>query len=92
MAKPRFANLIRGDEEAPPPPATADTKAPPTLVPAARRPSRDGKKAVMGHFSPTLVRTLNLLAVEEDTTLQALLGEGIDLVLRARGKHPFGER
>jgi hypothetical protein len=29
---------------------------------------------------------------ERDTTLQAILGEAIDLWLREQGKHPFGER
>ena len=57
-----------------------------------RAPSRQGKKGILGHFSPELSRALNLLAVEEDTTLQALLGEALDLLLRNRGKHPFGER
>ena len=60
---------------------------------AAKRPkARDGKKGILGHFSPELSRTLNLLAVEEGSTVQALMGEAFDLLLRARGKHPFGER
>ena len=37
-------------------------------------------------------RTLNMMATERDTTLQAVLGEAIDLWLRENGKHPFGER
>jgi hypothetical protein len=32
------------------------------------------------------------MAIEEDTTVQALMGEAFDLLMRARGKHPFGER
>jgi hypothetical protein len=47
---------------------------------------------VVGHFSPALVKALNVLAAEEETTVQALLGEAIDLLMRARGKHPFGEK
>jgi hypothetical protein len=35
---------------------------------------------------------LNMLAAEQGTTLQALLGEAIDLLMRQHGKHPFGER
>jgi len=57
-----------------------------------RRPAREGKKGVLGHFSPELSRTLNILAIEEGTTVQALMGEAFDLLMRARGKHPFGER
>jgi len=32
------------------------------------------------------------MALEEETSMQALLGEAIDLLMRERGKHPFGER
>jgi hypothetical protein len=32
------------------------------------------------------------MALDEDTTMQALLGEAVDLLMRDRGKHPFGER
>ncbi len=56
------------------------------------RPSRQGKKVVSGHFSPELSRSLNMLAVEQDKTVQGLLGEALDLLLRHYGKHPFGER
>ena len=59
---------------------------------AGRKPSRDGKKGVLGYFSPELSRALNIMAVEEGTSLQALMGEAFDLLLRSRGRHPFGER
>lgn len=74
------------------------TKAPPDLVDEAvnaftkRRSAREGKKGILGHFSPELSRTLNIMAIEEGTTVQALMGEAFDLLMRARGKHPFGER
>lgn len=66
----------------------------PADVPAApgRTQARVGKKAVGGYFSPELSRTLNILALEQNTTLQALLGEAIDDLMRKYGKHPFGER
>lgn len=54
--------------------------------------AREGKKPVMGYFSPQVRRTLHQLALDEGTTIQALLGESLDLLMRARGKHPFGER
>jgi len=67
----------------------------PTSAPEAnskRRPAREGKKGVLGHFSPELSRALNIMAIEEGSTVQALMGEAFDLLMRARGKHPFGER
>jgi hypothetical protein len=51
-----------------------------------------GKRALVGYFSPELSRTLNMMATERDTTLQAILGEAVDLWLRENGEHPFGER
>jgi hypothetical protein len=54
--------------------------------------ARQGKKAVSAYFSPEVSRGLNVLAAENGTTLQALLGEAIDLLMRQYGKHPFGER
>lgn len=60
--------------------------------PAGVRPSRQGKKVISGHFSPELSRGLNMLAVEQDKTVQALLGEAIDLLMRQYDRHPFGER
>ena len=59
---------------------------------AERTPARVGKKAVSGYFSRQLSQALNILALEQNTTLQGLLGEAIDDLMRKYGKHPFGER
>ena len=39
-----------------------------------------------GHFEPSLVRQMNMIAVEEDTTVQALLEEAIELLLVKKGR------
>ena len=54
--------------------------------------ARDGKKAIVGYFSEDLSRQFRMLAIEENTTVRALVGEALNMLLRARGKHPFGER
>jgi hypothetical protein len=59
---------------------------------STRPAARQGKKAVSAYFSADVSRGLNVLAAENSTTLQALLGEAIDLLMRQYGKHPFGER
>ena len=69
---------------APDPPAVA--------VAPGRTPARIGKKAVGGYYSPQLSQALSMLALEQNTSLQALLGEAIDDLMRKYGKHPFGER
>ena len=61
----------------------------------ATRPSakaRTGKTMIAGYFSPELARAIKILAVERDVTVQALIGEGLDAVLRQAGRHPMGER
>ena len=63
-----------------------------TVAPQGRALARVGKKAVGGYYSPQLSQALNILAVEQSTSLQALLGEAIDDLMRKYGKHPFGER
>ena len=57
----------------------------------ARKP-REGKKLVGGYFSQELSRRINVLAAEQGITVQALLGEAIDDLMRKHGRHPFGER
>jgi hypothetical protein len=47
---------------------------------------------VGSRFSRLCSDTLNHMAIDEGITLKALLGEAIDMLMRARGKHPFGER
>lgn len=59
---------------------------------AVRSKARDGKKAVVGYFSVEMSDTLRMMSIAEKTSVQALLGEAIDLLMRAKGKHPFGER
>ena len=60
--------------------------------PTTGKGTRAGKKTVAGHYSAELSKTLNRIAVDENSSVQALLGEAIDLLMRERGKHPFGER
>jgi hypothetical protein len=59
---------------------------------AARASARSGKKAVSGYFSGELSRALHRLALDREVSLQALMGEAFDDLLRKYGHHPFGER
>jgi hypothetical protein len=75
-----------------PPKAAPVPEQPVRQASVTRAKAREGKRAIVGYFSPELSRTLNGAANDRDTTLQAILGEAIDLWLRENGKHPFGER
>lgn len=81
-------NALKADRELPREPVTQEAP----VRSSTRAKAREGKRALVGYYSPELSRTLNVMAAELDTTLQAILGEAIDLWLRERGKHPFGER
>ena len=87
----RFAGL----KKSPPNAAVNQIEIPqreePTPRPKLRNP-REGKKAVVGYFSPAVSRALHQLALDTDSSIQALLGEAIDKLMRKHGKHPFGER
>jgi len=60
---------------------------------STRAKARIGKKSVTGYFSPEVSKALNQMVLDgEAGSVQALLGEAIDLLMRAKGRHPFGER
>ncbi len=101
--KPRNAMqavLDRAARQAPPPPpeparAAAVTPASrpderPSRRPIFDRPSRRGTKLIGGHFSPELAHQLRMLAAEEDTTIQALLEEAIQLLLAKKARGQLG--
>lgn len=54
------------------------------------RPSRTGKRLIGGHFSPDIAKHLKILATEEDTSVQALLEEALDLLFVKKGKGHIG--
>jgi hypothetical protein len=52
----------------------------------ARRGDRSGTRLIAGHFDPAIARQLRMLAAEEDTTIQSLLGEALNLLFVKKGK------
>jgi hypothetical protein len=69
-----------------PPPAATDADQPAATGGKFFRPSRNGQKLIAGHFDPKVAKQLKLLAAEEETTVQALLGEALDLLFLKKGK------
>lgn len=76
----------------PAPAAASKRTSPPQPKPAAdapakfHRPSRDGRRFLGGHFEPEVVKQMKLLAVEDDTTTQALLEEALNLLFVKKGR------
>jgi hypothetical protein len=50
------------------------------------RPVRDGRRFVGAHLPPEVARQLRLISAEDDTTIQALLEEAIDLLFVKKGR------
>ena len=46
---------------------------------------------VAGHFAPKVAKQLKLIAVEDDTTVQALLEEALDLLFAKKGRARIAE-
>ncbi len=77
---------VRPEPGASPPPV-APIAAPPSARPAGfYAATRAGKKKVTAALDPAMHKQLKSLAVEHDTTTEALLGEAIADLLRKHGK------
>jgi hypothetical protein len=56
-------------------------------VPSSTKPpSRRGKKGVLFHVDPEIAKRLKLLAVEQDTTIEALGVEALGLLFERYGQ------
>jgi len=91
MSKPnKFAVAIDEAEEQPAQVAAAATVEPsPPAEPVVkakspRRPSRLNTRHIGGHYSPTTSKMMNQLALDEDTSVQQLLAEAIDMLFHSR--------
>ena len=56
---------------------------------AAKPPSRIGKKVVAGHFDPAVIRQLKMLAIDNDTSIQALLTEALNDLFDKHNMNPI---
>lgn len=56
------------------------------------RPSRKSAKHVGGYFDPAVSKQLREIALAEDSSVQALLGEAIDMLFQSRRKPTIANR
>ncbi len=56
-----------------------------------QRASRENRRFVGGHFDPAVGKQLRLIAVEDDTTVQALLEEALDLLFVKKGRQKIAD-
>ncbi|PZU79366.1 MAG: hypothetical protein DI530_09005 [Sphingomonas sp.] len=82
--KPSFANLRSHapTPEVAPAEASAEAKGPA---------SRQGRKQIAGFFTPDMSLAMHMLARRQGRSLQALMAEAFNDVLRKHGETPVGE-
>lgn len=73
-------------EEIPATPNQAGVEVRASSSPKFHRPSRERRRLVAGHFDPKVAKQLKLLAAEEETTVQNLLEEALDLLFVKKGR------
>ena len=56
---------------------------------STRAKAREGKKAIVGYYSPEMSQQLQTLAVSQERTMQAMLGEGLNLLFERHGLPTF---
>ncbi len=56
------------------------------------RPSRKNTKHVGGYYDPAVSKQLRAIALEEDSSVQALIAEGIDLLFQSRRKPTIAQK
>ena len=83
-------DAIKADRQ-PPRPEPVQPEALPRPA-STKAKARAGKHALVGYFSEEMTTEINVIAKQRRTTVQAILGEAIDLWMEANGKNRFGER
>ena len=66
-------------------PVNAVPKPEPQAAEAVRSGAREGAKHIGGYFTPAVSKQLRSLAVSEDTTVQDLLAEALNMLFQSRG-------
>lgn len=87
--KPSFANLKTVPAPASRPPAKAPEVG--DGVAFTRSVSREGRKQIAGFFTPEMSFAMHMLARRQGRSLQALMAEAFNDVLRKHGESPIGE-
>ena len=89
--KPSFANLRDRAPAPQPAPPSAPGAGEGARSPVSRPISREGRKQIAGFFTPEMSLAMHMLARRQDRSLQALMAEAFNDVLRKYGESPIGD-
>ena len=85
LFKPVEASAKRGRGAAAPAPKAAPSVAQPVAAAPGRPPSRQGKRVVSVYVEPEALKQLGMMAIREDTSVQALMVEALNDFFAKRG-------
>jgi len=82
---------IRAEETAAKPTSDIEeaTGSPKKRAAVRGRQDRSDKRQIAGFFSPECAKQLRMLAAEQDTTVQELIRDGLNLMFQKHGKPPI---
>ena len=92
----RFSNLVdrpKGSTPGSPVEVVASVRQPlaaPAETATQTAPSRIGRKAIAAYFSPEMSLAMHVCARKNNLSLQALMAEAFDDILRKYGESPIG--
>tara|TARA_R110002126_G_scaffold81770_1_gene201174 strand:+ start:58 stop:363 length:306 start_codon:yes stop_codon:yes gene_type:complete len=96
MTQPnKFAAALKSPKitEAPQgPPEASEPQIEVKVAPQPKRPVRRNTKHVGGYFDPAVSRQLRTIALEEDSTVQALLAEALDMLFQSRQRPTIAQK
>lgn len=89
-----FKSVVPTRTEEPPAEPVQDGKEEAPNTPRKRaavrgRQDRTDKRQIAGFFSPECAKQLRMLAAEQDTTVQELIRDGLNLMFQKHGKSPI---
>ena len=82
----KFADALKKDGSVPEVAARTERPSP------HERPVRRGTKHVGGYFPPEVSKQLRQIALEEDSSVQSLLAEAIDMIFHSRKKPTIAQK
>ena len=82
MTANKFAAALRPEKK----PAEPPPRRPPSETSPHERPSRRAAKHIGGYFDPAVSKQLRAIALDEESSVQALLAEAIDMLFQSRRK------
>lgn len=92
MANNKFASALKPDRRSSGGGESGTRATHSTDAHARRAATRRDAKHIGGYFDPPVSKQLRLIALEEDSTVQLLLGEALDMLFQSRRKPTIAKR